>query len=152
MANCCQNNLLWQTKTFIIYKLTGYSSNLRKEVTKKVKYYFVDNGIRNAIIGNLNPLELRNDVGQLWENYILSERLKYQGNKNMMVNNFFWRTWDQQEIDWVEEREGKLYGYEIKWREQKVRIPHAWKMYYPEASFQVIHQNNYTDWVVPRVL
>ncbi|MCB0641377.1 MAG: ATP-binding protein, partial [Phaeodactylibacter sp.] len=101
-------------KVFVLHKLSGFSRNLRKEVTKSSKWYFYDNGLRNLIIANLNPLEQRNDLGQLWENYVISERVKFQEYHRVIVNNYFWRTYDQQEIDWVEEREGKLFGYEFK--------------------------------------
>ena len=111
------------SKVYVLHKVGGFSRNLRKEVTKSSKWYFYDNGLRNLIIANLNPIELRNDMGQLWENYIISERLKYQKYNRKVVNNYFWRTYDQQELDWLEEREGKLYGYEFKWNARKrVRV------------------------------
>lgn len=135
------------TKVFILFKLEGYSRNLRKEVVKSSKWYFYDNGIRNTIIANLNPLNLRHDVGALWENYILSERLKYQQYSRMTVNNYFWRTYDQQEIDLVEEREGNLFAYEMKWKESKIKIPTAWRKAYPDSQFKVITQENYFEWI-----
>ena len=107
------------SKVFVLHKVGGFSRNLRKEVSKSNKWYFYDNGLRNILVANLNPIELRNDLGMLWENYAISERLKYQKYSRMIVNNFFWRTYDQQEIDWVEEREGNLFGYEFKWSPQK---------------------------------
>ena len=139
-------NLL--TKVFVLHKLEGFSRNLRKEITKTSKWYFYDNGIRNALIGNLNPIELRNDVGVLWENYVISERIKYQNYNNILVNNYFWRTYDQQEIDWVEERNGKLYGYEMKWKEQKAKKPASWAKAYPNAEFKIISSENYFKWIV----
>ena len=135
------------TKVFILFKLEGYSRNLRKEVVKSSKWYFYDNGIRNAIIANLNPLNLRHDVGALWENYIISERIKFQSYNGMTVNNYFWRTYDQQEIDLVEEREGNLFAFEMKWKESKIKIPTAWKKAYPDSQFKVITQENYFDWI-----
>jgi len=135
------------TKVFILFKLDGYSGNLRKEVVKSSKWYFYDNGVRNAVIANLNPLNFRNDLGALWENYMISERMKYQSYSGMIVNNYFWRTYDQQEIDLVEEREGNLFAYEMKWNESKVKIPTAWQKAYPEAQFKVITQENYFDWI-----
>ncbi|HOY33396.1 MAG TPA: ATP-binding protein [Bacteroidales bacterium] len=134
-------------KTFIIFCLGGFSKNLRKEVSKNSKYYFWDNGIRNAVISNFNPLSLRNDVGQLWENYIISERLKYLAYQTKPANVFFWRTYDQQEIDWVEERAGKLFAFEIKYIKNKVKIPEAWKEAYPESEFSVISKENYLDFI-----
>jgi len=134
-------------KVFILYKVEGFSKNLRKEIVKNVRWYFYDNGIRNAVISNFTPLSNRDDVGKLWENYIIAERLKYQAYNRMAVNNFFWRTYDQQEIDWVEEREGKLFGYEMKWAAKKVKAPGSWTKNYPEASFKVISKDNYLDFV-----
>ena len=135
-------------QVFVIFRLRGFSLNLRKEVVKSPKFYFYDNGIRNAVISNLNPLELRNDVGALWENYMLSERLKYQHYTGMLVNNFFWRTYDQQEIDWVEEREGELFAYEMKWGKSYAKTPIAWKSAYPDAHFEVIHPENFRAFII----
>lgn len=135
-------------KAFVIFNLRGFSKNLRKEITKKSKYYFYDNGIRNSIIANFNPLNLRNDTDPLWENFLIMERLKKQSYQNIYANNYFWRTWDQQEIDFVEEREGKLFGYEFKWNHEKtVKIPSDWSNAYPESEFLPIHQKNYFDFI-----
>ena len=136
------------TKVFILHKVSGFSRNLRKEITKSSKWYFYDNGLRNLIIANLNPLELRNDVGELWENYVISERIKKQDYNRQIVNNYFWRTYDQQEIDWVEERDGKLFGYEFKWNpKRKAKVPKAWKDTYKEAEFEVVNSQNYLEWI-----
>jgi hypothetical protein len=136
------------SKVFVLHKLGGFSRNLRKEVTKSSKWYFYDNGLRNLIIANLTPLALRNDTGQLWENYVISERLKFQKYNRMIVNNYFWRTYDRQEIDWVEEREGKLYGYEFKWNpKRKAKYPKGWQSTYAEAEYEIIHPDNYLDWL-----
>lgn len=136
------------SKVYVIHKVGGFSRNLRKEITKSSKWYFYDNGLRNLIIANLNPIELRNDMGQLWENYIISERLKYQKYNRKIVNNYFWRTYDQQELDWLEEREGKLYGYEFKWNaRKKVKAPKGWETNYPESEFKVINPENYLEWI-----
>ncbi|MBI3511286.1 MAG: ATP-binding protein [Bacteroidetes bacterium] len=137
------------SKVFVIYKVRGYNRNLRKEITKMSKWYFYDNGIRNTLIANLNPLSMRNDVGELWENYALSERLKFQSYTGMLVNNYFWRTYHQQEIDWVEERKGKLFAYELKWKHSgKAKAPSAWKEGYPRSKFETISQANYLDWIM----
>jgi uncharacterized protein len=135
------------SKIFILHKVEGFSRNLRKEITKNSRWYFLDNGIRNAIIANFNSIEARNDIGQLWENYMISERLKYQAYNRISSNNYFWRTYEQQEIDWVEERGGSLYGYEFKWKEEKVKIPTQWKNAYPDASFEVINSSNFEKWL-----
>ena len=134
-------------KVFILHKVHGFSRNLRKEITKNSRWYFLDNGIRNAVISNFNPIEMRNDIGALWENYLISERLKYQEYNRLWANNYFWRTYDQQEIDWVEERDGKLFGYEFKWKNKNVKPPMQWKKAYPDSSFQVIHKDNFLEWL-----
>lgn len=136
------------SKVFIIFPVRAFSRNLRKEVSKSQRWYFTDNGIRNTVINNLNPLNQRNDRGMVWENYAISERVKYQGNTGMLVSNFFWRTYHKQEIDWIEEREGRLYAWEIKWDEKRTKdAPSAWKEAYPESEFQVIHRKNFHGWV-----
>jgi uncharacterized protein len=139
-------------KTFVIMRIGGFSRNLRKEISKKPRYYFYDLGVRNALINQFNPLNLRNgvDVGALWENYIVMERLKKQSYRQIISNNYFWRTYDQQEIDWVEEREGKLMGYEIKWNPQiKTKSPKDWLATYAAAgaSYQVVHPENYLEFI-----
>jgi hypothetical protein len=134
-------------KSFILFKLRGYSGNLRKEITKQSKYYFYDCGIRNAIIANFNSLDLRNDIGHLWENFLVIERLKEQSYKSIYANNFFWRSWSGQEVDFVEERGGKLFGYEFKWSSDKVKLPKLWMETYPQATFNVINKENYFDFI-----
>lgn len=138
------------SKVFVIYRLPGFARNLRTEIVKTSKWYFYDNGIRNTLVSNFNPIVLRNDIGELWENYILSERIKYQSYKGLTVNNYFWRTYQKQEIDWIEERSGKLYAYEMKWNEnKKVKVPSAWEKEYPGSTFKVINRENYLDWINP---
>jgi len=135
-------------KSFVILSVRGFSRNLRKEITKTGRYYFYDNGIRNGLINNFNSLNLRNDVGALWENYIVMERIKKQEYTPIYANNFFWRTYDQKEIDWVEQREGKLFGYEIKWGTKIPKAPKLWTDTYPEVSWQVVNQENYLDFIL----
>lgn len=135
------------TKVFIIYPLTGYSNNLRKEVTKSKKWYFFDNGIRNALINNFSDLSQRNDVGQLWEQYLLSERIKNNAYRGHSPQYFFWRTYDGQEIDLIESHNGKLKAFEFKWKNNNVKIPAAFGKAYPDAQFTVINQENYLNWV-----
>ncbi len=134
-------------KSFIISTLRGYSSNLRKEISKKAKYYFYDNGIRNTVIANFNPLNMRNDKEQLWENFLVMERLKKQAYTSLYANNFFWRTWSGKEVDFVEERDGKLFGFEFKWNAKNKKPPQMWHDTYPEASWKVIDRLNYLDFV-----
>lgn len=135
-------------KAFVLYNLRGFSRNLRKEVTKKSKYYFYDNGIRNAIIANFNNLDIRNDQGQLWENFLVAERLKIQEYTGLRANNYFWRTWERREIDWVEEREGKLYGYEFKYSPKNKKLPKTFLQSYPDSSLNIINPQNYKDFII----
>lgn len=134
-------------KTFVVYKLTGFSRNLRKEISKSPRYYFYDNGIRNALINNFNLLEVRNDVGMLWENYIVIERIKKQEYLQISSNNYFWRTHDQKELDLVEERKGMLYGYEIKWRKDKSKPPKDWLETYKKAKYKILNKENYLAFI-----
>jgi len=134
-------------KAFVIQKLSGFSRNLRSEITKNSRYYFLDNGIRNALINNFNPLDLRNDVGELWENYLVMERLKKQEYMLEQANNYFWRTYSQKEIDFVEEREGKLSGFEMKWGAAGVKPPKEWLETYPNATWQIINRQNYLEMI-----
>lgn len=137
-------------KTFVIYRLNGFSRNLRQEVTNKSKYYFLDNGIRNALIAQFNGLDQRNDLGALWENFMMTERLKYRTYHALYANAYFWRTYQQQEIDLIEEHSGKLYSYEFKWSPHKpVRPPAKWVETYKESEFKVIHPDNYGEFVLP---
>jgi len=134
-------------KAFVLQKLSGFSRNLRNEIKKNSRYYFLDNGVRNALINNFNPLEQRNDAGELWENYLVLERIKKQEYLNVAANNYFWRTHTQQEIDFVEEREGRLFAYEIKWRKTKSSPPALWRKTYPDSSFASVHRENYLDFI-----
>lgn len=134
-------------ETFIIIKVSGFSRNLRNEISKSSRYYFWDNGIRNALINNFNSLDTRNDIGMLWENFLFIERLKKQEYTRNYSNNYFWRSYTHQEIDHIEEREGRLYGYEFKWRIKKTNPPGLWFETYPEASFELIDRENYIDFI-----
>ncbi len=134
-------------KVFVIFRLSGFSRNLRKEITKSHRFFFYDNGIRNALIGNFNPLEIRNDVGQLWENYVIAERIKRQEYLRETTNSYYWRTYDKKEIDLVEERRGKLFGYEIKWTKSRAKAPKEWHDNYPTADFEIINKENYLQYI-----
>ncbi len=136
------------SKVFIIFPLSGYSGNLRKELTKSKKWYFFDNGIRNALINNFAPLHSRNDIGQLWEQYVLSERIKYNSYRDYKPQYFFWRTYDGQETDLLEYDNGLISTVECKWKDhKKSKIPTAFAKAYPDATFTVIDQNNYLSWI-----
>lgn len=135
-------------QTFIIRRLKSYSGNLRNEIRNKQKYYFLDNGVRNAIINQYNSLDSRNDVGMLWENFIFTERLKKRSYKEIYGNSYFWRTYEQQEVDFVEERDGNLEAYEVKWSEKRnISAPSLWNTTYPNAKFTVVNRENYLDFI-----
>ena len=137
------------SKVFIVFKVEGFSRNLRKEIVKSSRWYFYDNGIRNGLINNFNRLENRTDVGDLWENYLAVERIKKQNYQKITTNNYFWRTYDQQELDWLEERGNELAGFEFKWNEnKKSKIPTAFGKAYPDATFEVINKQNYLDFIL----
>ncbi len=130
-------------KVFVVFKLPAFSRNVRNEIKKGKKIYFYDNGIRNAVIGNLNPLPRRTDVGPLWENYVISERIKHLRNEGRAVRSHFWRTTQQQEIDYVEDWGGALRAWEIKWNpSQRARFPSTFTKAYPESELATIHRDN----------
>ena len=136
-------------KSFVLIPLSGFSRNLRKEVSKMKMYYFMDLGIRNAVIANFNPLNLRNDVGQLWENFMIIERMKRNEYESQTVNYYYWRTYDQKEIDLIEESGGNLKGFEFKWNpSRKIKSPKEWLNTYENAEFEVISRENYQNFVL----
>ena len=135
-------------KAYVLYSRLGFSRNLRKEIAKSRRYYFYDNGIRNGLINNFNGLNQRGDVGILWENYIQVERLKFNLYTGRLAESRFWRTYDRQEIDLIEEWGGRVDAVEMKWSPQsKVRPPRGWTAAYPHSTFQVVHRENYLDFI-----
>ncbi|MBI2596532.1 ATP-binding protein [Candidatus Daviesbacteria bacterium] len=134
-------------KAFVLINLRGFSRNLRSEIKEKSKYYFYDTGIRNAVISNFNPINLRDDIGKLWENFLIIERIKKQQYQKLYANNYFWRTWEQKEVDFVEEREGQLFGYEFKYSAAKDRLPRDFLNTYPGSDLSVVNTENYLDFV-----
>ncbi len=135
-------------KSFIIFSLGGFNRSLRNEVTSKRKYYFYDTGIRNAIINAFNPMDMRNDKGALWENWIMMERLKKKVYQSIFSNDFFWRTYARHEIDLIEEREGKLYAYEFKWKDKAHKTPKEWTSNYPGVPVEFITSENFFPFIV----
>ncbi len=135
------------SKVFVIYRIGGFSRNLRKEISKAGKWYFYDNGIRNAIISNFNPLSIRKDTGALWENYLISERLKANYNMGLNKEFYFWRTYDGQEIDLIEESSELLNALEFKWGGKNPVAPKAFREAYPEATFSVVNRDNYLEYI-----
>jgi len=135
-------------KSFVIFTLHSFSRNHRNELKKSKKIYFYDNGIRNALINNFNPVELRNDTGALWENYIIGERLKFTEYRKIYCNRYFWRTKYKQEIDYIEECNGQLYAYEFKWsKHKKSKIPKSFIETYPDAVTKIITPDNYIEFI-----
>jgi predicted AAA+ superfamily ATPase len=112
------------------------------------KFFFFDIGIRNAIISNFNKLEDRNDIGQLWENFLMTERMKKNSYSNFHTNYYFWRTYDQKEIDLIEENSGKLFGFEFKWQEKKTKPPQIWLDTYENSEYKEINKENYLDFLL----
>jgi predicted AAA+ superfamily ATPase len=137
-------------KTFIIFKISGYSKNVRNEIKRSRKIYFYDNGIRNAIIGNYQPIGSRTDLGALWENYFISERVKVIANKIPGIKHYFWRTTQQQEIDLIEEQGDELMGFELKWNpNKKVKFPKTFTNAYPKAICKVVTPTNMENYLLP---
>lgn len=135
-------------KAYVVFQLPAYSRNLRNEIKKGKKYYFYDNGIRNALINHFSPMEMRFDQGALWENFLISERMKRNHYENEYTNNYFWRTKDQAEIDYIEEVDGFLNSFEFKWKPKKSRLPKSFATAYPQHTFQVVSKENYLDFIL----
>jgi uncharacterized protein len=134
-------------KCFVIFRLSGFSRNLRKEVVKMDKIYFCDTGIRNALINNFDSFQQRNDKGQLWENFLMAERIKVNAYRDVFANSYFWRTYSGAELDLVEEKDGLLHGYEFKWGSRMVKVPASWAEHYQNSTFQTINTDNYLSWL-----
>ncbi len=136
-------------KAFIVFRLPAFSRNLRNELKKSYKIYFYDNGLRNAVINQFNSVNLRNDIGQLWENWFVSERMKYLNNNGLNATRFFWRTLAQQEVDYIEEADGKMTAFECKWKtSKKNRVSGAFTKAYPQAKVNIVHSENFEDYLL----
>lgn len=135
-------------KCFVVFRLNSFSRNARNEIKKGKKIYFYDNGVRNAVLSHFAPIELRNDVGALWENLMVSERVKRNAYAGSYAQLFFWRTHEQQEVDLIEEQDGGLSSFEFKWNTlSKAKAPRQFTLQYPEASFQIITPDNFWEFV-----
>lgn len=135
-------------KMFVLVNIRGFSRNLRKEVTKTSRYYFCDVGLRNALIRNFNPLALRGDVGELFENWFVMERIKRADNTSQPTGFYFWRTYDQREIDLIEDRDGQLWAFECKWSPNaRAKAPTDWTSAYPQAKYAVVTRENWQTWL-----
>jgi len=132
-------------KSFVIKRLGGFSRNLRNEITNKSKYYFLDNGIRNALISQFNSVDKRDDVGALFENFLIMDKMK---NNSLIGNYYFWRNYEGKEIDLIEEKEGAIYAYEFKWNTSKAGAPKNFIDNYKDSRFKVVNKNNYLDFLL----
>ncbi|KKP32804.1 MAG: ATPase [Candidatus Staskawiczbacteria bacterium RIFOXYB2_FULL_32_9] len=146
--NTVSNYIQILEKAFIIFRLSPFSRNLRNELKKLRKIYFYDLGLRNAIINNFNPLSLRQDVGALWENFMISERVKRNNNLGIFANIFFWRVTSGKEIDYIEDSGGVLSGYEFKWQKDSFSVPKEFLSAYPKSSIKLINNKNYLDFLL----
>lgn len=136
-------------KVFLIFSLPAFSRNVRNELKKSRKIYFYDNGIRNAVIGNFQDIRNRTDIGELWENFLISERVKLLSNEMKTVDRFFWRTTQKQEIDYLEEREGFLQAFEFKWSPiKKAHFSLTFKKAYPQHRLMTVTQQNYEEFLL----
>lgn len=145
--NTVANYIRILEQAFIVFRLNPFSRNLRNELKKMRKIYFYDTGVRNVLINNLNPLGLRQDVGALWENLMVSERLKYHNNCGIETRSYFWRTRQKQEIDYLEESGGDIFGFEFKWQKGKWRPPKIFSETYPASKVQLINKENYKNFI-----
>ena len=134
-------------KSFVVFRLSGFNRNLRKEVSKMDKIYFYDTGVRNAVIGNLNLLAGRNDLGALWENFLIVERMKKQSYAGHLYSHYFWRLSTGAELDLIEEKEGNLTGFEFKYSPKKAKIPSSWIASYPESKAEIVNRDNWLKFV-----
>jgi len=134
-------------KVYVLQQIKGFCKNLKKEITKSSRWYFWDNGVRNAIIGDFRNISFRNDVGELWENYLMMERLKKNKYERNYKETYFWRTYDQQEIDCIEIKNQEIEAFEFKWGNKKANIPKVFAAAYPEAKFTVVSKENYLDFI-----
>ncbi len=138
-------------KSFVIFRLNSFSRNLRNELKSSKKIYFYDNGIRNSLISNFNQIENRTDIGALWENFLISERIKHLKYNKIYANYWFWRTKEQKEIDWIEEYNGQISTFEFKWNpSMKVKTPKMFLENYTDSTFEVIHKDNYEDFLLSK--
>ena len=138
-------------RSFIIFRLSGFNRNLRNEIKKGKKIYFYDNGVRNAVINNFNQIGLRDDVGKLWENFLVSERIKANAYHSNFCKSYFWRTHAQQELDYLEEKNGQFFSYEFKWNEnKKVKFPSNFVETYHPTVQKVINKENFHEFVIYR--
>lgn len=150
--NTINNYVQLLEKAYVIFRLPPFSRNLRNEITSSRKIYFYDNGIRNALVANFNPLGLRQDTGELWENFLISERMKLLHYNSKWANTYFWRTHAQQEIDYIEERDGAIFAYEFKWsKTKKAKFPKTFIGAYPKAKLLMVTPANFEEFIMGEI-
>ena len=150
--NTINNYVQLLEKAYVIFRLPPFSRNLRNEITSSRKIYFYDNGIRNALVANFNPLSLRQDAGELWENFLISERMKLLHYNSKWANTYFWRTHAQQEIDYIEERDGAIFAYEFKWsKTKKAKFPKTFIGAYPKAKLLMVTPANFEEFIMGEI-
>jgi predicted AAA+ superfamily ATPase len=142
-----ENYLRILEQSFVVFRLGSFSRNLRNELKRSRKVFFIDNGLRNVVVNNLNPPELRPDIGALWENFVICERMKANHNRGRFPNNWFWRSHQKREIDYIEEEGGALRGYEIKWKKKQLRVPSAFSAAYPDCPVEMVHRENLLEFL-----
>jgi len=142
-----ENYLRILEQSFVVFRLGSFSRNLRNELKRSRKVFFIDNGLRNAVVNNLNPPDLRPDVGALWENFVICERMKANHNRGRFPNVWFWRSHQKREIDYIEEEGGALRGYEIKWKKKQLRVPSAFSAAYPDCPVEMVHRENLLEFL-----
>lgn len=148
-AKTVEKYIILLEQCFVIFRLPSFARNLRNELKTSRKIFFYDNGIRNALIADFTLPEMRQDIGQLWENFVISERMKHLEYNEIWANTYFWRTKQQQEIDYLEEADGRIHAYEIKWNPKaKAKLSETFKKAYPNTDFMVINQDNIADLVL----
>lgn len=148
-AKTVEKYIMLLEQCFVIFRLPSFARNLRNELKTSRKIFFYDNGIRNALIADFTLPEMRQDLGQLWENFVISERMKHLEYNEIWANTYFWRTKQQQEIDYLEEADGRIHAYEIKWNPKaKAKLSETFKKAYPNTDFMVINQDNIADLVL----
>jgi hypothetical protein len=147
LSNALERYVDLLEKAFVIFRLPPFSRSLRSEIGKKNKIFFYDTGIRNSIIQQYQPMDLRADKGALWENFLVAERLKRLQALGWRPNRYFWRTQQQAEIDYVEERDGLLNAFEFKWQDKAARLPLAFANAYPGSAFEVVNRENFEGFI-----
>ena len=137
-------------KSFVIFRLPAYTKNKRREISRRNKIYFWDTGVRNQLAENFKPLKLRDDLGQLWENFLIAERLKHQAYHRKRTTNYFWRSYDGAEVDFIEDTPEVVNGFEIKWSKKTTRPPKKW-LAYPNTTYYTVNQDNFFDFVLGKI-